>query len=72
MDRAWVVSRLLLVGYPLVLLTVALTSYWLTGRALAPVEAMRRRVDSIGGARELSSRVPVPAGDDEIARLAAP
>ncbi len=65
-----VVSRLLLVGYPLVLLTVALTSYWLTGRALAPVEAIRQRVDSIDGARELSARVPVPAGDDEIARLA--
>ena len=65
-----VVSRLLLVGYPLVLLTVALTSYWLTGRALAPVEAIRRRVDSIDGARELSARVPVPSGDDEIARLA--
>lgn len=65
-----VVSRLLLIGYPLVLLSVALTSYWLTGRALAPVEAIRQRVDSIDGARELSARVPVPAGEDEITRLA--
>ena len=65
-----VVSRLLLLGYPLVLLTVALTSYWLTGKALAPVEAIRRRVDSIESARQLSDRVPVPGGDDEIARLA--
>ncbi len=70
-DRATdVVSRLLLLGYPLVLLTVALTSYWLTGRSLAPVEAIRRRVDSIEGAHELDARVPVPPGDDEIARLA--
>lgn len=70
-DRATeVVSQLLLVGYPIVLLTVALTSYWLTGRSLAPVEAIRRRVDSIDSARELSARVPIPAGDDEIARLA--
>lgn len=70
-DRATdVVSRLLLVGYPLVLLTVALTAYWLTGKSLAPVEAIRRQVASIESARELSARVPVPHGGDEIARLA--
>lgn len=65
-----VVGELLLIGYPLVLLTVALISYWLTGRALAPVEAMRRRVASIGGTHQLSARVPVPPGNDVIARLA--
>ncbi|WP_248581938.1 HAMP domain-containing sensor histidine kinase [Nocardioides sp. InS609-2] len=65
-----VVGRLLLIGYPLVLLAVALTSYWLTGRALAPVEAIRRRVATIDGTPSLSARVPVPRGDDEIARLA--
>lgn len=65
-----VVSRLLLLGCPLVLLLVALTSYWLTGRALAPVEAIRRRVAAIGGTNELAARVPVPPTGDEIARLA--
>ncbi len=65
-----VVGELLLVGYPLVLLAVALTSYWLTGRALAPVEAIRRRVATIDGTSGLSARVPVPPGGDEIARLA--
>lgn len=65
-----VVGGLLAVGYPLVLLAVGLTSYWLTGRALAPVEAIRRRVASIEGATELSARVPVPGGGDEITRLA--
>ena len=70
-DRATeVVSGLLLLGYPLVLLTVALTSYWLTGKSLAPVEGIRRQVATIESARELSARVPVPRGDDEIARLA--
>uniref|UniRef100_UPI00286E6301 sensor histidine kinase n=1 Tax=Nocardioides sp. TaxID=35761 RepID=UPI00286E6301 len=64
-----VVRELLLFGYPLVLVVVGLTSYWLTGRALAPVEAIRRRVASID-ATALSARVPVPAGRDEIARLA--
>jgi signal transduction histidine kinase len=65
-----VVRDLLLIGYPLVLILVGLTSYWLTGRALAPVEAMRRRVASIDGTSALSARVPVPVGGDEIARLA--
>ena len=65
-----VVGELLLFGYPLVLLAVALTSYWLTGRALAPVEAMRQRVAAIGGTHELSARVPVPPGRDVIALLA--
>ncbi|MCW2764699.1 MAG: ATP-binding region, ATPase domain protein [Nocardioides sp.] len=65
-----VVGRLLAIGYPLVLLAVGLTSYWLTGRALAPVEAIRRRVATIDGTSALSARVPVPPGGDEIARLA--
>lgn len=65
-----VVAGLLVVGYPLILLVVGVTSYWLTGRALAPVEAIRRRVSSIGDTHDLSSRVPVPPGKDEIARLA--
>ncbi|GEP39648.1 two-component sensor histidine kinase [Nocardioides psychrotolerans] len=65
-----IVGRLLLLGSPLVLLAVALTMYWLTGRALAPVEAIRRRVATIDGTSTLSARVPVPPGGDEIARLA--
>jgi signal transduction histidine kinase len=58
----------LLVGSPAILLVVALTSYWLTGRALAPVESMRRRVAGIG-LGDLSERVPVTLRDDEISRL---
>lgn len=65
-----IVATLLLIGYPVVLLGVALTSYWLAGRALAPVEAIRTRVARVQGTSELDARVPVPEGDDEIARLA--
>lgn len=65
-----VVVDLLLIGYPVVLLGVALTSYWLAGRALVPVEAIRARVAQVQGTSELDARVPVPDGDDEIARLA--
>jgi len=46
-----VVVNLLLIGYPVVLLGVALTSYWLAGRALAPVEAIRSRVARVQGHR---------------------
>jgi signal transduction histidine kinase len=43
---------------------------WLgIGLALAPVEAIRRRVDAIA-AEDLTQRVPVTGGDDEIERMA--
>ena len=41
----------------------------LAGRTLRPVEAIRREVARIG-ATDLRRRVPVPPGDDEVARLA--
>jgi signal transduction histidine kinase len=64
-----VLIKLLALGYPLLLVLVALTSYWLTGLALAPVEAMRRRVAAIT-ATDRSARVPVPPSRDEVAQLA--
>jgi signal transduction histidine kinase len=64
-----VVTRLLVIGLPIVVLLVGLISYWLTGRALAPVDQMRLRVGEIT-ARDLSARVPVSPAGDEISRLA--
>jgi signal transduction histidine kinase len=64
-----VLIRLLALGYPILLLLVAGISYWLTGRALAPVEAMRSRVAGIT-ATDLTARVPVPPSRDEVAQLA--
>ncbi len=64
-----VVIELLAVGYPVLLLLVAAIAYWLTGRALAPVEAIQRRVAVIS-ATDLHARVPVPDSDDEISALA--
>jgi signal transduction histidine kinase len=56
------------VSFPL-LLVLSGAIIWLgLGLALAPVESIRRRVDAIA-ARDLSERVPVIGGDDEIARL---
>lgn len=64
-----VVVRLLLLGIPGLLVLVAGTTWVVTGRALRPVEDIRREVATISDAA-LDRRVPVPAGGDEIARLA--
>lgn len=63
------VARLLAFGFPVVLLVVAWSVYYVVGKTLRPVEEIRRRVASIG-ATDLDMRVPVPAADDEVGRLA--
>ncbi len=70
LDTTTVVTRLLIIGLPLLVAVVALTTWFAVGRALAPVEAIRREVDEIS-AVQLHRRVPQPKRDDEIARLAA-
>ena len=59
----------LAVGIPVLLLVVAGTTWWVVGRALRPVEAVRAEVEAVSGS-ELHRRVPVPDTDDEIQRLA--
>lgn len=59
----------LAVGVPLMLLLVAAVTWRVVGRALAPVERMRREVDRITEER-LDRRVEQPASRDEIHRLA--
>jgi signal transduction histidine kinase len=61
---------LLLVGVPLLLLVVGGTTWAVVTRALSPVERIRREVETIGDDR-LDRRVPVPAAQDEIHRLAS-
>jgi signal transduction histidine kinase len=63
------VVTLLAVGFPLLVLLVGAVTYVLAGRALRPVEDIRRRTATISGA-DLSARVPVPATGDEVALLA--
>ena len=48
---------------------VGATTWVVTGRALRPVEGMRREVEAIG-AEDLHRRVPEPSTGDEIGRLA--
>jgi signal transduction histidine kinase len=64
-----VVTNLLIIGLPILLAVVALTTWLMVGRALAPVESIRREVDAISSV-DLDRRVPTPPGNDEIARLA--
>jgi signal transduction histidine kinase len=63
------VLKLLLIGFPGVLLLVGVAIWVLIGRTLDPVERIRLRVAGIGAAH-LDERVPVPQTRDEIARLA--
>ena len=71
-DRDEAVAALrtqLLVAGPLALLLASLAGYGLAKAALRPVEAMRRGADEIS-AETSGRRLPVPAADDEVARLA--
>jgi signal transduction histidine kinase len=70
LDTTTVVTRLLIIGLPLLVAVVALTTWFAVGRVLAPVEAIRREVDEVSAA-QLHRRVPQPKRDDEIGRLAA-
>jgi len=65
-----VVIGLLAIGLPVLLALVGAVTWWLTGRALAPVEAIRAEAEAVS-ATELHRRVPEQGGKDEIARLAA-
>lgn len=60
--------RELLFAAPLALLLASFAGYGLAAAALRPVEAMRRRAAAVSATSP--GRLPVPAGRDEISRLA--
>src|SRR5262249_26843838 len=63
------VRRSMLLGLPGLVALVAALAWVLVGRALRPVEAMRRGGEAVSGS-SMHRRVPEPGGDDEIGRLA--
>ncbi|MEV8021253.1 HAMP domain-containing sensor histidine kinase [Streptomyces sp. NPDC086554] len=69
-ESTQIVTRLLLVGLPLLLIMAAAATWMAVGRALAPVAAIRAEVEEISSA-QLHRRVPLPHGRDEISALAA-
>jgi len=68
-DRAAQSARQAAVALGGALIVVAVLSWLVVGRTLAPVERMRTRVAAITAAGALTRRVPVPTGRDEIGRL---
>lgn len=59
---------LLLIGGPAALALAAAAGYWAAGRALSPVERMRRQAADIGSGAP-GGRLAVPGPDDELRRL---
>lgn len=68
-DTLEALLNILVWAFPAMLLVVGAVTWWVTGRALRPVEAMRAEADLISHT-DLHRRLPVPATDDEIQRLA--
>ena len=68
-DSVTILKTSLAVAIPIVVSLLATGVWWLTGRVLRPVEAIRSEVAGITGG-ELHRRVPVQSRDDEISRLA--
>ncbi|MCB5911940.1 sensor histidine kinase [Streptomyces pinistramenti] len=69
-DAVGTVRGAMLIGLPLLLLVVAGVTWLVTRRALRPVEGIRGEMAAITASTDLSRRVPVPAAQDEIGRLA--
>lgn len=68
-ESVGVLATSLAIAVPAVTALLALLVWWLTGRVLRPVEAIRAEVAGIRG-DDLHRRVPDPHTDDEIADLA--
>lgn len=66
------VQRLLDIGTPMLLAVVGLICWLIVGRALRPIEMMRREVAEVATVAGVSDhhRVAEPANDDEVGRLA--
>ena len=64
-----VVQRLLEIGMPLFLILVGVICWMIVGRALRPIERMRREVAEVATTQR-AHRIPEPATNDEVGRLA--
>lgn len=70
MDTLLQVRTLLLIVIPLALVLASFGGWFLAGRALSPMERVRRDVESIIDKTDLSRRVGSDLTDDEVGRLA--
>lgn len=60
-----------LISLPFLVILAAAGGYWITKRAFRPVEQISAAADQIGGGRDLSQRIHLSGGKDEISALAA-
>ena len=70
MDSSHSLERALLIGGPLMVIAMALLTWWITGLTLRPVEALQRGAAELSASGLARSRLPVPAAEDEIHSLA--
>ncbi|MCK1797525.1 HAMP domain-containing histidine kinase [Streptomyces sp. XM4193] len=72
LERAAVdtIRNALLIGGPLLLVIVAVTTWRVTRQALRPVDGIRQEMSEITRSTDLSRRVPEPQVEDEVGRLA--
>ena len=63
------IAQVLLIVFPALLLLAAFVVSMVVRRALRPVEAISNEVSTISSS-DLSRRVPVPPGEDEVSKLA--
>jgi signal transduction histidine kinase len=68
-DATSEVGAALLIGVPSMVALMGLVGWLLVGRALRPVDVIRRQAAAIPGT-DLQQRLDVPASDDELGRLA--
>ncbi|GAB7007321.1 HAMP domain-containing sensor histidine kinase [Nocardioides sp. AN3] len=68
-ESSSVLRLVLMIGYPLILVVLALIAWRVIGAALRPVEALRSAAERISGSGR-GDRLPVPPADDEVRALA--
>lgn len=69
-DAARVTRDQLAIGCPILLVGACWLTWFVVGRALRPVEGLRRGAENISGTDARIRQLPVPRGDDEVHRLA--
>jgi signal transduction histidine kinase len=69
-QSARLLTREFFISVPVLLALLAALAWYVVGRALRPVEDLRRGAAEITGAAAESARLPVPEGGDEVHRLA--
>ena len=69
-DSVRVLTRAALIGAPIAVLLVGMSTYFVTSLTLRSVAALRHGAADISAARLAGQRLPVPSAQDEIHRLA--